>query len=337
MLATMTQKTNESISQKLERLWSQIYRSSELPASLLLESINGVRIYATVSKQKLYSITFRSTNLSMSTNIKLRSIELLIQSTDSSSDEYLTISLLDESLKSYFNLLCTDLIGLPIIHKRDQFAEALVTRIQKWKRLFDSLPNPLLSNNDIRGLVSELYVLRELATVYSYPKVDTIGFWKGPLGSPKDFELPNGFIEVKSRSVNSKSIRISSVEQLELEPEKYLVLAVVDLKQSSVRDSNNNSVSELVNKIRTEFCLSEDSLNSFNLLLTLYGFSDNEAYNSIYFCPVSVTYYEVSELFPRVISGMMPEAIVDVRYSLLLSSIDSFKIPEPMEKISYAI
>ena len=100
------------------------------------------------------------------------------------------------------------------------------TVFDEWRRLLKPRPSGLLSMDELRGLVGELWLL-----LGEFSNARTIGAalegWLGPMGLPQDFWYPeDGFHEAKSIGPGATRIKISSESQLDADDLELLVLLV---------------------------------------------------------------------------------------------------------------
>jgi hypothetical protein len=128
----------------------------------------------------------------------------------------------------------------------------LIELLGKWKSYFEptSGDRPLSHEQQI-GLWGELYVLKNL--IDSAPSgmalADIVGIWLGPENSPQDFLCETNAIEVKTL-YKKNVIKISSLEQLDLEGLDTLLLSVLRLKEGAEGEEEVFSLFALVNHLQ---------------------------------------------------------------------------------------
>jgi hypothetical protein len=113
-----------------------------------------------------------------------------------------------------FGRLCQDLVETSRDSDKENGTERLLLRLERWRKLLESGPRQGLSEKQLRGLFGELWFLKSVAIPCVGP-LAAVHAWKGPLGSPQDFQLFDGLIEVKTILPGSHRVAISSAEQLE--------------------------------------------------------------------------------------------------------------------------
>jgi hypothetical protein len=146
----------------------------------------------------------------------------------------------------------------------------------------------------------------------------------GPLGGPQDLALPGRRIEVKAATPAARSVRISSVEQLDtIEP---MTLAVVTL--ASIAGGEGVVPNELVERLSGRFIEVGPGVSSqFRQRLDALGYLPDPLYSSPMFRLDGVDYYEITDQFPRVRRESVPAGNEHVTYDLVLASCASFRVP----------
>ena len=119
---------------------------------------------------------------------RLRDIEVSLWPPDESGTQILAFKLLNSNQQDIFQNLCRDIVS--VAARADYEAEAVsvaLLRTWRWHHLLRSGRGTLLSQEEQKGLLGELFVLERLLL----PNIDAysaVRAWRGPLGSPKDFE-----------------------------------------------------------------------------------------------------------------------------------------------------
>lgn len=228
-----------------------------------------------------------------------------------------------ESLEDIFSNLCWDLITYtkqssnPIVD--------LIGRFNSWQKLLQKLPNNLMSANAQKGLIGELLYLERLIDRDG----EKVAFesWVGPDGCDQDFLLDDSWTEVKTTTISSDSIHISSLEQLDRDDFGKIVVYFMDKV-----DSPNKSTITLGEIFERVYAKLKDSqyVDSLICKTSKIGFDVKkiEKYKTIHFKLVGNNCYAVKEEFPRLIKSNIPNGIISASYSISLSSINSYKIEE---------
>jgi hypothetical protein len=235
----------------------------------------------------------------------------------------LSIVLQDPGLRDLFSGLCNDLVE----SSREVLAENapafVVSRLVGWRELLERGTGPI-GINKLRGIVAELWVLRECLKTWSAH--DVVAGWIGPLGSPQDFALPGLRIEVKATFPSSRSVRVNSVEQLESDlPMKLVVVSLATIAGSP----EGLAPAVVIDHLETVLAPHGPELvHSFRDRLRTTGYVDMPALHDPMFRLDGVLYFDVSEEFPRIPSTAIGKGISSVSYDLQLAALAPFRIPE---------
>lgn len=199
-----------------------------------------------------------------------------------------------ESLEDIFSNLCWDLITYT--KQSDNPIKDLIDRFNNWQKLLQKLPNGLMSANAQKGLIGELlyleYLIDQNGVKHAFES------WVGPDGSDQDFLLDDSWTEVKTTTISSDSINISSLEQLDRDDFGRLVVYFMDKV-----DSPNKSTITLGDIFERVFAKLTDSqyIDSLICKTSKVGFDikNIEKYKTIHFKLVGSSCYAVRDEFPR--------------------------------------
>ena len=111
------------------------------------------------------------------------------------------------SLEELFIKLCWDLIEASQVSSHP--IEKIISQYKSWMKLLKQASTQLLSSSQQKGLIGELLYLDE--KINEIGEFSTIKSWVGPEGSDQDFLFENSWSEIKSTSIASDSVSISSV------------------------------------------------------------------------------------------------------------------------------
>lgn len=229
-------------------------------------------------------------------------------------------SLIDDMETDIFYRFCEDIFEST---KNVIPNESLKVINNRWNRWINMFKNPhllIMGEKEIRGLIGELVFLRDfMFNRYSIEK--SIESWMGPLGSHKDIEIENTWYEIKTCYQSSKSITISSIEQLDSNINGYL--CIVELENSNKYVLESITLNKLVEEI-TNMIADEKIKQEFIKKLTTTGYSYFEEYdNYVYFCK-RINKYLVNDNFPRLKKQELPKEIATVSYELLIPNLKEF-------------
>lgn len=238
----------------------------------------------------------------------------------------LCLKLVDFHLKDIFNTLCLDIIG-SIIEEGDLFfiQQKFKSRLLKWQNLFDRYNSDGLTFEEQRGLYGELYFLRLwLNRTTDYESV--VNAWLGPDKELQDFQSKDWAVEVKTTYGNNhQKIHINSERQLDSSNIINLYLYHISL---DVRQNSGETLNQIVLSIRTALSSLQSGYSSFNVKLLRAGYFDNHAnlyQDKGYFIREDI-FYLVTDQFPRIQENDLMKGVGDVKYSIIVSSLDNYSI-----------
>lgn len=233
----------------------------------------------------------------------------------------LSFDLLDNTYSSLFVVFCKDMIVYCERVGKDQAIANALIRWRYWVELFGKKPSILLEKSEVKGLLGELLVMRDLV-IPKYGIHNALYGWMGPLSGHKDFEISDTWYEVKSVNESAVQVMISSLEQLESEVDGHLVIArVEDSSESSIHSITLN---KLITEI-TDMINDPDDLDVFRSRLTSAGYCFDNEYEDMHFTYKGMTSYSVPDTFPKINRKDIPVAIGNVKYTILIDGIETFK------------
>lgn len=244
----------------------------------------------------------------------------------------LSLTLRDARFQEVFMRLCEDLARRSATAiSEPQAMNYFLAGVAEWKQL---LRNPLddrLSLEEIRGLVAELWFgFRHLSQHHSVGTV--LAAWTGPMGSPQDFNFPGGrTFEVKSAYTDTKSIRVSSAEQLDV-GDRQLTLAVVGVERSASGLPNALSLPSLVAEVEARVRAEASVTDLYQRLDALRLSIADEYYSDFWFEITSLRSFQVTPEFPAIRRSHLTAGVEDVTYSVMLSSMTAFLVDEDADE-----
>ena len=233
----------------------------------------------------------------------------------------LPILLSDPSVKDLFAAMGADLVAE--VEKSDSEASAahrVLRRIALWRRFLQRREG-LLSNEEVRGLFGELHVLS--LTISKRGIDEALEAWHGPERELHDFKFNEGIIEVKAwRAESGAKIYISHADQIAVDSQKPMQLAAVQISTGGTigmtLPETTRLLSDKMNGIQVQ---------KFDELLAAYGYIDlhaNEYHDRMHVLGLDV--YEVREGFPHIDIRSIPGGIANLKYTIELGSLESFRI-----------
>lgn len=224
-----------------------------------------------------------------------------------------------------FSQLCVDLIenSRSCSDEKEGLA-TVIKRFIAWQKLFQS-KNDCLSKEVLKGMVGEL-LFAEKAVKNGYSWNDILNSWEGPDGADRDFGMKDFWVESKAISFSKDKLSISSLNQLDVSTEGYLVVQRIE---NARKDTPNAfSVSDFINGIRIQLELYPVSLTLFESKLVSLGYIDKQEYRDIFFTLGSADVFKVDDAFPRLTPANVDRAIVGAEYSISLAGIEKWKVEE---------
>lgn len=236
-------------------------------------------------------------------------------------------TLTDEQLLSIFISFAIDLESILARDQQISIIE-IYNRYLYWQKLF-KIEIETISEEKIKGLLNELYIIDKLM-IPKYGIEEAIKGWGGTEGMHKDFAFKDGYwYEAKSIDTGKLTVGISSVEQLESDVVGYLL--ITQLEKTSPQNSEAVRLYDLVNKINNSIeidslqILFMNKIASLGISLEVFSNPDYKANLSRYLIK-NINCYEVNNEFPRLTRTQLFNAIGLVRYELIISEINNFKI-----------
>ena len=224
----------------------------------------------------------------------------------------LSFHLNDSSMEGIFYKFCDDIVeSTRAVFDANIGMTLVCRRYNLWKKLFYKLKKNLLSENEQMGLIGELLFLRD-DMFKNYDHQKAIDSWSGCDKTHKDFSVDDDWYEIKSPSVSSPSVKISSIEQLDSDKPGMLVVYEMEKMSGAYNGLTLNNVVHSVLAI-----LEPDEETILIEKLKVAGWEENEEYDKTCFRNVTKNYYVVNDDFPRIKKNNLPLAVIDVEYKIL--------------------
>lgn len=228
--------------------------------------------------------------------------------------------------RGVFLRLCEDVLAYSSeSDDRGTSALRLFSRLRRWQSLFGFARGDELSDEEMRGLIGELALLRG-------PLAEKLGLaagltaWVAPMRHAQDFVLDGCAIEVKTRVSGARNqVRISSLDQLEVDS-GGLALVVVELLPAGESDggkSLNDFVFDLLDD--AEGC-GVQTFEDAQRKLAEWGYVASRNYDRHRFLIHSITAFAVTDDFPRLTRSAVDSRIIDAGYVLGLKALGSFAV-----------
>jgi hypothetical protein len=240
----------------------------------------------------------------------------------------LILRLSDSSLRDVFWRLCQDIVEASRKSAGEESAaHVAVRRTWRWHHLLRGGSSGLLSEAEQKGLLGEIHVLRHLLEIVEAGTA--IESWRGPLGSPKDFELGLRVIEAKARrGAATPHVSISSEDQLDGDGLEVVLLHVIDL--SAAAEGEGFTLTDAAHRLLHEIKAADEGLLELvEDRLASAGFSWGDDYSAFRWVEGQHRLYHVHDAFPRIQACEVPTGVSRVSYDIDLNALDEFEIDWP--------
>jgi hypothetical protein len=319
---------------KIENIWLSLEGDATSHSALLYKRYSAEVLpdvfIALRSPEKLRCIAFKlNASFPFDANqwnkLKDIKIETLPDEKDKTK-KFLLILLLNKQHKDIFSTLCEDLIfGVSEVTTEVSLVEKLLERLAKWQSLFEKVGKQGLSDEAQRGLYGEIHFLRFFLN-NTLDKNYCLKSWLGPERSIQDFQYSNWAVEVKTTHGNNhQKIHITSERQLDDSIIEKIFLYHLSL---DIRVGNGESINSIIDDVSELLNSNTMASNLFKLKLLEAGYYDihRPIYEDQGYAIRQENLYRVSGNFPRIIENKIPIGVGDVRYSIVLSESEEWRI-----------
>lgn len=309
----------------LKEIWAKQVTSSGLGVvKKKIENLTQFNCYIgtiLASKAKLFSIEL-PVGFIVSQNYLKRFTGVEIQVLPSNE---LIIILQEIELSDIFTMFIEDIINsISIVSTIDDALLKISQRVSYWKRLFGKFTGGLLTPQQQRGLYGELLILEFLLKQIDN-QVKVLEAWQAPTGANQDFYFNSIAIEVKTSKSNNPTIKIANEFQLDSSLFNNLFIAFIRLSEIQ---GGEDTLLHKINDIRIILQAFPLLIDDFNLKLSHLGISrdlENE-YDKTSYKIRNITYYQVTDDFPRIISTMVDKAVSHISYEISPNECSDFGI-----------
>ena len=243
------------------------------------------------------------------TNVQLTNISWILE-----------FQLVYPSFEEEFLRLCWDMIEYS--SKEENVLNALIHRYMTWQKLLQYENKSVMSFQRQKGLLGELiYLSKMIDDVGVETSVDS---WTGPDGSDQDYQFTSEWAEIKSVSLASETVHISSLQQLQQEIDGKLIVYILE---STTAGEDRVSLVDVVNEIKMKLMNNARYLDRFDLKLYKYGYRKNheKEYLENQFRFIEKREYVVNDVFPKLVAGNVFPEIVSCKYELSLAALEKYR------------
>ncbi len=235
-----------------------------------------------------------------------------------------SLSLIDDTYRDMFVLFCSDIIDSSRnIQNKDNGTRFIIKRYEEWKKMLANSKGEMLSPEEIKGLLGELFILNtELVELFGSD--EAVLSWTGPRFAHQDFIFGDIWYEVKTISSSQDYVQISSIEQLDSAGIGHLVIIHAD--QTSITNNRATNVNMIYRQLLNRLT-DDDTRELFCNTLLKFGYYPRPEYEeSDYTFEIKdVIHYSISEDFPCLRKNLIPSAVAKAVYMISLSAIEQFK------------
>ena len=229
----------------------------------------------------------------------------------------LRLSLLEQQLLPVFSALCRDIVACTRSGVEEtRLGQVVVQRLVHWRTLLEHETSGL-GEAALRGLIGELVVLRDRLLPSLMPAA-AVSAWRGPLGAPQDFVLPDGSrIEVKTVGPHADQVHINGLAQLDPCGDP---LTLVIVRGQAVTPDARGAVTApaLIADLRGLLAAEPEILAAFEAALIGLGWHEHASHDAVALRVVGVDDHEIGPGFPRLTRQTVPTGVVDADYTIAL-------------------
>ena len=234
------------------------------------------------------------------------------------------VRLTDERYRDIFTEVMSDVVAAVLSSTEPGALDTFCRRLRRWQKFLEIANIQGLTAERQAGLYAEMLLLTRILSDAT-GLTAAVSAWTGPTGTSQDFQLNRAAIEVKaSRGGEPQYLQINSERQLDPTGVDRLFLAhfALDTRQAGV----GQTLPDLVDGIRAECPEDGVARTSFDERLLSTGYTDAHAdlYDTRYALR-SMSFYEVTEGFPRIIESDLPHGLGCVTYRITTAACEPFR------------
>jgi len=262
---------------------------------------------------------------------QLRGIEVSNVRDPAGEGYLMSLKLMDSAYRDLFYRLCMDIVGAASAAGSERDAvEMALARTWRWHHLLRGGGDDRLSEEEQKGLLGELMVLKDLM-LKSLSIRDAVSSWLGPLGAPKDFEIRRIAVEAKARRGGATPyVAVSSEHQLDATGVDALFLRVSELNQATIDVPNAFCLTSFARSLQTMLAFDPLAADRFESLLLAAGFRWEHDYSDSLWVHGADRTYQVKNGFPRITPDLYASGVSLVRYSVFLADCEPFAVPDEL-------
>lgn len=235
-----------------------------------------------------------------------------------------SLSLIDDTYRDMFVLFCSDIIDSSrSIQNKDNGTRFIIKRYEEWKKMLANSRGGLLSSEEIKGLLGEMFIL-DTELMERYGSDEAALSWTGPRLAHQDFIIGDTWYEIKTVSTGKDVVHVSSIEQLDCTNAGHMIVVFAD--KTSTTNERLLNLNMIYYRLLSKL-LDDDIKERFSNMLLKYGYYPRPEYedDEYTFEIKNVQHYLVREDFPCLRRSGLPASVVKAEYNLSLPAIQSYR------------
>ena len=308
---------------ELSHLWSEIKPQSGKNVGRRADPSHPLDFFITYDEKPNMQLMLLS---DFQPNLPNSSNQLFVRGNKRTDCKYaICFSLKDNDLKVQYVSLCWDIIDCTFkVENQKIGVKSAIKRFVLWQKLLAESREKKLSETAAKGLIGELYVLKNIC-IKQYGLSKAIAGWIGPLLSDRDFEYEDKWLESKFVSLSKDNVKISSLDQLDTEKEGYLILCRAE--KTSLTDERGITLNSLIQSVLDMIENDENTSTLFRNRIILAGWSaEEEQAKQPYIIHRLECYCVKDNSFPRIRRSQIHSEIVNGEYALSIPALKPWMV-----------
>ncbi len=239
------------------------------------------------------------------------------------------LSLREDADIEIFNRFGEDMVSVPVYDDKQKYADALFVRMKQWMKFLQRLKKKEIDIRTQIGLMAELKFLQYMHSEYFRTYEELLAAWQGPERADKDFMFEDFFAEIKACFDDESSVHISNEKQLAQESKDLFLICY-----KFAQDASSDNLYDIISSMKHQICAEKEVLvTAFEQKLLSAGYNPALVYeNLVSVKELSVSYYKVTDDFPRITIADIPESISNVKYDIDFTGMSKYAVQELIER-----
>ncbi|WP_289172294.1 PD-(D/E)XK motif protein [uncultured Parasutterella sp.] len=309
--------------QDIQTAWEVLHNENGNKGKIakLVVMTNFIKVYAMIDENGRPGFKITSNSSNTNKKFKFENFEIT-KTTERDHLQSILVILKDNSLLEPFTIFCNGILEEATIWDSRHGGKLLDKHLSKWLNLLRKRGNLLNEETEI-GLFGELSLLKEMLE----KKIpDPVGKWKGPEGGKQDFELEDFSVEVKTLKPSARTVKISSLQQLDFPPPVFLLVNTID------KSETGKTLLSLVYEVEALLQEEPEKLQLLQKKLGVIGFSiTSHSVGSDALWTISTHEWinTAEDNFPSFRASTSPSSIEKCQYEIRKSSLKTFIADNP--------